>query len=242
MSTTTTICVHSPFFDIDEWRCRLCSRSLTYAPRSPGTAEKRDRENGHPEALVTGIDPRTPIVYTSCLKCRDHGVVQQVRGKVRCFGCGAVLLAVNANGRHSLPPFTPPRLLECTCCRELLPQFCFSRNARAAHRERRNAMCRGCLAFRERVKREERPETVRAIDRQRQATWRAGLTPEQRKAKAPSKAAVNAAGQRYRARQNGRGVLKQRAGRQPILVKPICRVAAVCPLRDYCTTEGKGLA
>ena len=70
------------------------------------------------------------------------------------------------------------------------------------------------------------------------------MTPEQREhgREKTSRKDNAAAVKRYQARQTGSPVLRQRPGRAPIHVKPICRVAASCPLRSFCTVEGKGVA
>ena len=235
-------------FAIDEVRCRACSASLTYPQRTPTEHDKTERRQEglrdrgwHKRQFAPESEPdQAPV---NCIRCQRRGIFSEDgTGDVCCVVCSAVLAVTYANGDLRFPPFTPPRPLRCSCCQEFLPQCCFSVNIRAVHREGRNAMCRGCMALRLRVKREQNPEAVRAVDRARQATYQARLAPEEHKANSTGKAAMNAAGRRYRARKSGRGVMKQRPGRQPILVKPVCRVAAVCPLRDYCTTEGKGLA
>ena len=112
----------------------------------------------------------------------------------------------------------------------------------AAKRLFRSHRCRGCVAFGNRIRRQQQPEAIRARDRQRAQQYYLSLTLVQKMQYRTSKEANNLATKRHRARQNGIPVLIQKAGRLPILVKPICRVAATCPLRSYCTVESKNLA
>ena len=70
----------------------------------------------------------------------------------------------------------------------------------------------------------------------------AGAAEQERKRARTSRKDNAAAVKRYQARKSGVPVLRQRQGRQPIYLKPVCRVFQTCPLRPYCTVEAKGLA
>lgn len=182
----------APFFDTDEWRCRVCGRSLTVPPRDARKGENpgEDRDAGSPE-------------------------------------------------------FDPPRLLRCSCCEEMLPPLSFTvRNHESAkNRQYRASICRPCTAFRMRVKREQNPEAARARDRQNGEKFRADHPGHFNKPKTPAQREDNRlAVTRLKARKAGLPVLRQRPGKLAVLVKPVCRIAADCPLRPYCTTENKGLA
>ena len=245
------------FWDIDEWRCRACGRSITFAVRPPPPPLPNGELGAAPHQTVIDLDGwvwkaeysnESATSGLSCIKCRQWRLpVPDVDGAILCPNrhCRETLAVEGPDGQLHFPPHDPPRLLRCTCCHEDKPQFCFSirRHPAAAEREYRAHYCRGCAAFRARVKREQRTEEVRARDRERGARYQQSLTPDQRNQQArTSRESVNAAGRRYRARKAGRAVPKQRPGRQAILLKPVCRIAEGCPLRDFCTTELKALA
>ena len=206
----------------------MCARSISFPQQQPSSI-----------AVETPAQPpKAPATtFVSCVQCRRK--VSAVIGI--CPNCETVLVKAAGDGSYRLPPHVPPRLLECTCCREFKPQFAFGRmnTHHGKNREYKQHKCRGCQAFRARVKRESDGERLRAMDRNR-ATNRPRrisrpLTEAQRQAHLLSV-------KRYNARQQGRNVLKQRNGRQSILLKPICRVADTCPLKEFCTVEGKALA
>ena len=239
MVTAVGACEHphgAIYWDTDEWRCRQCSRSLSFPARSPVAAESRERKHD-PNANA----PRTaPLESLSCLHCRAwaYPLPAGDSGAVSCPTCSRILAIIGLDGRRSFPPFTPPRLLECTCCRRLKPQFTFNANANARNREGRDYMCRACAAFRARVRREERGAEIRQRDQLRQAARRDSLTPEQKaeEHRVP-KADNKAAARRTRARKAGRAVPKQRGGRPTILLKPVCRIQDTCPLARFCVDK-----
>ena len=265
MVSTYVKCEHpatARYWDLDELRCRACATSLTFPPRPPGPDDKADRlqdarlAQGESKRVYvplesldnTDLDDNTGGHYQrrrfpegSCIQCQTTLDLIPDSGRVECGRCGQVLLTVDADGQHRLPPFTPPRLLSCSCCKSMLPQFSFSKQAKMVNREGRNSACKGCLAFRSRIRREQRPEEIRAKDRLRMAEyWRtAQAKGRQRSPTSPADSA--AAAKRHRARKAGRDVLLQRPGRSPMLMKPVCRVAASCPLRSFCSVESKGV-
>ena len=230
----------APYFDRDmeETRCRTCGRSLSSPSVPPDAYLSVESQN-------SGGNPKVdPTVKVSCVECGlELSAVRE-----RCPGCGQVVVVFNSEtirggAVYMLPEFDPPRLLRCSCCQQDLPQFCFNRNPRAAHRDFRNGQCRGCVAFQRRVKREQNPKAARARDRQNGEKFRAENPGYFNKPKtAESKESNRLAVARLAARKSGRPVLKQRPGKLAILQKPICRVYETCPLREFCTTEGKGLA
>ena len=209
-----TTCQHkSVFLDEDEEKCRACGQSLTYPRRAPGPEDARNRKRDTRIAIGENHRRYTPV---------EQEIIQ-----------------VEAEVEAS--PST--RLLPCSCCKEMLPPDSFyARNSPAArNREYRASRCRGCTAFRLRVKRQQDPEGMRQLDRERRERYLKSLTPEQReqetKYNRTSREANTAATQRYRARKEGRGVLKQRRGKNPVLLKPVCRVADTCPLAPYCVDK-----
>ena len=135
--------------------------------------------------------------------------------------------------------------LLCHCCRVMLPENDFYRNNHPTARKRnyRAPRCRGCTAFQLRVKRQLNPEGARQRGKERRARYQAALTPGQREMEKQRRDTTGNASavRRYQARRAGTPVMVQKAGRLPIHIKPICRVAASCPLREFCTVEGKGL-
>ena len=211
-----TTCQHKTvFWDEDEWRCRTCSQSLSFPARPPGPEDVKNQKR---DTRIASGDKRrkhTPVVE-----------VQEVQAS----------------------PSAP--LLLCHCCQKMLPQNDFYRNNHpaAANRNYRAPRCRGCTAFRLRVKRQLNPEGARQRDRARRERYTEALTPilrelDKQRRGAAGNAAENAAAQtRHRARQDGRGVPKQRPGRPSLHIKPICRIYRGCPLREFCTTSAKGLA
>ena len=227
MSTSThngpKACQHPPasrYLDSDEIICRLCTTSLSFPPR-PGTPDdhlelKRDiRTIAGEKHRVTPAQVAQEVQEVQVV----HEVVQEVQD-------------------------VEARFLACTCCHQLLPLDSFhNRNSRkAANRFFRSHKCRGCTAFQLRMKRQQNPE-LRERDRQRQARYQAGLTPEQRERQrlTRDKSENPSAVKRYQSRQRGIPVLIRAAGRVAVHVKPACRVAATCPLKIYCTVEVKGL-
>ena len=215
----TTGCQHERTYrDEDEEKCRSCHRSLTYPPRPPME------------------------IILSCIGCRLSQKGEVLDGKAICHRCYDTLLVVDADGTHQLPP----RKLLCTCCKTWLDQGDFYHDTTMSHRDYKTSWCRGCTAFRRKVQREQDPEPNRArardhsrkIQAERVAGTRppihASLSPEQ---KAKKRLAVK----RVQARAAGQPVLLLRPGREAVHSKPICRIAAACPLREYCTTEKKGL-
>ena len=146
--------------------------------------------------------------------------------------------------RGYIPPVEPvEKTLLCTCCHQILPLDAFGLNRAASHREQRAYACRVCAAFRQRMKRKADGPAVRKRDRSR---MRAYLDkPEKRAAHNETvkthRETQNAAGRRRNARDKGIPVPIQRAGRAPIYLKQVCRISENCPLREFCTTENKGL-
>ena len=220
-------CAHpsaSRFRDTDEMRCRDCSQSLTYPPRLPTPADETDRRrDAH----------------------RAHKPVEvQVEAEAEAEVVEVAIDPMPLSQRREVEVNNPStQLLICHCCKEKLPLESFHvRNHPAAkNRAYRASMCRGCLAFRARVKREADPEGMKQRDRGRRQRYWDSLTPVERERNRTGKEANTAAAQRHRARQDGRGVPLQRPGRLSIHVKPICRIFEGCPLRSFCTTQSKGL-
>ena len=245
MSTTATICNHAPYFDMDEWRCRTCGRSLTFPTLTPQEhrAEEKQRPAA-PSTLLRGTfapERESVVAPVSCVRCHRRGTFSEDGdGSVYCALDKLDIAVTHPNGDLRLPDFDPSRLLRCSCCSMDLPQFCFSRNARAAHREFRNAQCRGCMAFRQRVRREEQGDHMRAESRRRAEEVKrkreAGELPPMQTT-ATRREAVNAAGRRRNARNAGRSVPKRRAGAPVLLIKPICRIRDTCPLASYCVDK-----
>ena len=146
-------------------------------------------------------------------------------------------------------PISPPvPLLACKCCRETLPLGSFARNIKNTNRFQRARWCRACTAFRLRIRRQQDPERFRAKGRERRERHATNMTPERKaaaklyRASESVRQSTNAAAARYKARQAGIPVLIQKAGRLPVFIKAVCRISEGCPLRPYCTIEGKGLA
>ena len=217
-----TVCQHkSVFLDEDETKCRVCSQSLTFPARPPAPADEKDRRR---DRLAASGEKRrrdsSPVEDQVVTQHQDQEVTPE---------------------RQAIPS---TQLLTCSCCKEQLAQenFHHRNNPAAAKRLFRSYRCRGCVAFGNRIRRQQQPEAIRARDRQRAQRYYLSLTLAQKMQYRTSKEANNLATKRHRARQNGIPVLIQKAGRLPTLVKPICRVAATCPLRSYCTIEGKGVA
>lgn len=253
-------CVHGRgalYVDADgDTRCRECGRSVSFPARKPQREERQqhrmapiantpltvqEREwlglDGEPEPEPEPIQPTIAV----CLQCRATTTVKDT-GPVICQ-CGIEILHVGIDGNHRLPDFDPPRSLRCSCCKEHKPQFCFGGATSNTYREGRANQCRGCTAFQRRVRRQQRGPEVTERDRLRAKEYRAGLTPEQKAKYRVSEKAHNASRRRWYARKvQGRAVPKQRAGRIPLLVKPMCRIAASCPLRKFCTVESKGIS
>ena len=232
----------APYIDGDEVRCRTCSRSISFPTTTPDAllmAEEGGRANGNPTAKVDA-----PIMI-SCIRCRIE--LSAVRGE--CPGCGQIVVVwksgtIRGGATYILPPFTPPALLRCSCCEQMLPALSFTvRNHESAkNRQYRASICRPCKAFRLRVRREQNPEAARARDRQRGEKFRAENPGYFNQSKTPAQREDNRlAVARLAARQSGKPVMRQRPGRLAVLQKPICRVFESCPLRQYCTVEQKGL-
>ena len=230
MSTTTVTCAHeSTYLDIDELKCRTCGQSLTFPPHDPTDAEKKDRRRDI--RIVSGEHHRIYSPVEQGIEAQEDEAEQEVE----------VQEVVAEQEVEACP------LLICHCCRAMLPpdSFYANNNPTARNRAFRAWRCRGCTSFQLRVKRQQDPEGFRERDRTRRTRYQESLTPEQKEWETQHRTgreANNAATNRYRARQDGTPVPLQRPGRLPIHVKPICRVFHTCPLRPYCTTEGKGLA
>ena len=261
MVSTYVKCEHpatARYWDLDEVRCRACATSLTFPPRPPGPDDKADRlqdarlAQGESKRVYvplesldnTDLDDNTGGHYQrrrfpegSCIQCQTTLDLIPDLGRVECGRCDQVLVLIDADGQHRLPPFTPPRLLPCACCKSMLPPYCFSRQAKMLRREGRNSTCRGCVAFRSRVRREQRSDEIRERDRLRMAEYWERAKADGRQRPPADKAATAAATQRHRARKEGREVLLQRRGKSPILLKPVCRVAMTCPLAPYCVDK-----
>ena len=158
------------------------------------------------------------------------------------------LLAGELRRRDELPVevVQVSQLLMCHCCQKMLPQndFHVNNHQAAKNRNYRAPRCRGCIAFRLRVKRQLNPERFRERGKERRARYQAALTPEQRELEKQRRDTTRnaAAVKRYQARRAGTPVMVQKAGRPPIHIKPICRISEGCPLRRFCTIENKGLA
>ena len=217
-NSTQKACEHPPasrFWDSDEERCRSCNGSLSFPPRSPTRDDAKELKL---ESLSFRGDKR-----------RAYTPVEAVEVEVE----KAVEVEVEV------------QLLPCTCCKLMLPtdSFYTRNNPKAAKRLFRTSRCKGCTAFALRVKRQQNPE-LRERAKLRQARYQAALTPEKRERERQRRdtSANPSAVKRYQARKAGIPVMVQKAGRLPIHIKPACRVAETCPLREYCTVEGKGLA
>ena len=252
MVVIPAICQHlTTYFDVDEYRCWTCSRSLTYPPTTPEEHGALEQAKDQIAAAAwrkrtSGQDPVPAAI--SCVACQGHGVAGEDRSdNVRCAGCGEALAVIDADGSHQLPPFEPPRLLPCSCCGRKLPQFLFYVDKTRPGREFRFNPCRSCVAVRSRAKREANPEAHRAraksysqqLQQEREIGERppvhGTLTEEQKRRRAASV-------KRFQARRGGALIPLQRPGRISLYTKPVCRIAHNCPLRQFCTTESKGLA
>ena len=159
-----------------------------------------------------------------------------------------VRIAAGEQRRRDSSPVEVSQLLICHCCRIMLPPENFYTNNSPAARNRgyRAWRCRPCAAFQLRVRRELNPEGTRQRDRARRERYIGALTPILRKLEKQRRGAGNAAGNalaqvRSRARQSGKQVPLQRAGRAPLYLKQICRISEGCPLRKFCSTEAKNL-
>ena len=199
MVSTLVKCGHpatSIYLDIDELRCRDCGSSLSFPARAPGPGDRadqlRDRRITQGEAHrvyvpmeslddLDDTDDSTGGHYrrrrypeASCIRCKvklDLIPDPANSGRVECGRCDQVLVLIDADGQHRLPPFTPPRILPCACCKSTLPQFSFSKQTKMVNREGRNSNCRGCLAFKGRVRREQRLDEIRERDRLRMGEY-----------------------------------------------------------------------
>ena len=223
-----TTCQHKTvFWDEDEWRCRTCSQSLSFPARPPGPEDEIDLKKAR--RITAGEHRRltlTPVEDQDQVVIQDQVVLPE---------------------RQAIPS---TQLLICHCCMAMLPQenFHHRNSTAAAKRQFRSNRCRPCTAFQLRVQRQLDPERTRQRDQERRARYQAALTPGQRDLEKQRRGAAgnkmgNALAQvRSRARQDGRGVPKQRPGRPSLHIKPVCRIYRGCPLREYCTTEAKGLA
>ena len=240
MSNSATItCEHpigSRYLDVDEERCRLCNTSLTFPPRAPGPQERRQRNP------AIKRQPRV-MQAASCLRCRRVLQFSSVDvGPFWCLGCESRLMLVDSDGNHGFPPFTPPRDLECGCCHRMLPAFCFYADASRPGRDGRHTKCRRCYAVTQKAERvgnpEKHRERARHYSRKNQAERVAGERPQVHSLLTPDQKASKAqAVIRSRARKNGRAVPMQRPGRTNIYLKPVCKIAADCPLSKFCTTD-----
>ena len=238
-------CTHERvYWDLDEEKCQSCGASLTYPPHIASEEEQADakafrRADSYdwsklaPGPPIPPIPPKTPKVVVgsvSCIGCSRQQVpgTPNQSGKVSCDECSATLV------------------LQCNCCKELLPDLAFYYDAARTSRECLTARCRRCFSEHSRLKRLQDPEPnrarARAYSRKIQAERvigerppvSAGLTDEQ---KVKSRAAVK----RVIARQGGQDVPRLRPGRTNIYIKQVCRISASCPLATFCTTEVKGL-
>ena len=224
MGITTVACAHeSTYFDVDEWRCRTCGASLTYPARAPGPEDVKDRQR---DSRITAGEAH-----------RVHRPAEVVE-------------AVQEQVQEDVEVDPPAPSLLCHCCKAMLPPESFYVSNRQGSKSRgfRAPRCRGCTAFQLRVMRQQDPEGIRERDRARRERYIQALTPEQKEGEKQrrrknQKTGANAAAQvRSRTRQDGRGVPLQRPGRLSLHIKPICRIAEMCPLREFCTTSAKGLA
>ena len=204
-----------------------------------------DETEGRKHKGYGGSTATIPTVHLSCVRCR----LQTSGVRLNCPSCEQVLVTLQSTSRgggdiYILPPFTAPRLLRCSCCKEVLPQFCFTvrSNEKSAYREYRANQCRACAAFRSRVRREQRGDEIKERDRTRMGQYWQDKKSEGVAPPRATKAANDAALKRYRARKAGKPVPKQRPGKAPIHLKEVCRIADECPLREFCTVEAKGLA
>ena len=224
MVTTAPTCPHPPgswYWDSDEERCRLCNDSITFPRRPPTADDQRDRKQDL--LAIAGERRRRPA---------KEEVEEEVEE-----AAAAAKAAAEEKAKAAAP------VLLCTCCHETLPLDAFYVNRKAVHREQRGYACRRCTAFRQRVKLATGGEAMRQRNRERMRKYMA--QPEKRKAHNESakkrRESQNAAGRRRNARDAGLPVPIQRAGRAPIYLKQVCRISESCPLREFCTTENKGL-
>ena len=235
MSMTTPCCSDpTPYADSDEIRCRSCHRSISHPPRSPDDGGVEP--SGHQKASMDGQTSTLPTVYLSCVRCR----IQTSGVRLNCPSCQDVLVKLESTTRalghvYVLPPFTPPRLLNCRCCGWDLPQFSFYHHPKQPNREYRFATCRRCCSSQARARRAADPDGYRKrsqeYSRKIQAERVAGERPPVRESQTEDqKERALQATQRYRARSNGRPVPKLKAGGKSIYITPMCR-AVDCPLR-----------
>ena len=225
----------TPYFDDDEWKCRSCGRSLSFAARTPAEAGVARLHKEQPP-----VPTRLPAVIVSCVKCR----LEMSAVRLICKGCGEEIVAGGSN-EYRLPPHSPPRLLDCRCCKRNLPQFAFYAHPKQPSREFRFARCKACCAQASRARREANPEPLRAANRAssrkyqqervdgKRPSVQSTLTPEQKETR-------RLATQRHRARKKGQDVPKQRSGGKVIHVKQVCRISTSCPLRSFCRVEQTG--
>ena len=219
--------------DILTWTNGVAGIAPRRCHSRPGLQHPRNERKAVKSIRPTTTRPRetSRLAFRVGAKSR----VPEIGGKVYCGRCG-VLVIVDDQRNHQFPPFTPPRLLRCSCCGRELPQFAFyhERAPRAALRGYRTAQCRSCMAFKKRVLREKRGAEITERDRVRAQEWRAANPGYHRPKTAAQVKAEGEAVKRYKARKAGRPVPKRKAGRPVILLKAICRIRATCPLADFC--------
>ena len=155
MATFGTCTHERTYFDLDEVRCRSCGVSITYPPHHPTLEEKGDRARAaHAEASLTRLVLRPRKVD-----------VEVNRGEVSCMGCHLQQLPGTpaASGKVSCEGCKATVLLRCNCCKELLPDLSFYRDATQTRRECLTARCRRCFSAHKRAQRLHDPEAHRAL-------------------------------------------------------------------------------
>ena len=260
MNAFPAICQHSAtYVDEDEIKCRSCNSSITFPRRVPTVEDERARKHD--------LSARHRYQDTSAVEVEDQEdqedqgqeevqepvveAVVEVQEQVEVPEVVEVVEEVQEQVQEAVEVeviqhadgVSAPSLL-CTCCKQAMAPEAFHVSNRPGAKSRgyRAARCRPCTAFANRTRRQQDPEGVRQRDKERADRYRGAWTPEQRMKYRTTKAKNNLAAKRHRARLAGIPVLIQTAGRLPTLVKPVCRIYQGCPLRQFCTVEGKNLA
>ena len=208
------------YLDDDETKCRECARIVAVV---------------QPQPKAWTIGPM------SCLNCRRPSHPKQISaGALRCSGCRSPLVVLDSAGNHQFPPFDPPSLKKCLCCKFALPPFCFysfERNGRTQLFSR----CRRCLSHQRRLQREADPESHRARSREyskkmQQERVEGKRPPVRETMTAGQKARQAEATQRSRLRKTHVAIPLLTPGRSALYFKAGCRLAQTCPLGRFCNT------
>ena len=198
------------YFDIDEIKCRLCTRSLNYPAREPTQQDARDRLEDKRAAMGESGREYQPT------ESEPEPAPEPAPAPEPVLACSCC--------HRLLPP----------------DSFSTRNHRTSRNRDYRASMCRSCVALRIRIKRIENPEPMRAASRRRAELVREKRKTGQLPAlvlTATQRTSNNAASRRYQDRLRGAPVLLRKSGRPPILIKAICRVSLSCPLAPYCVDK-----